>query len=468
MSTGIPESPAATASLGRMMGAVVRDARRRAAASADDWPRTGRILPWLVAGFLAVIWLVPFNSVSLAASLPIDLQFDRLVLPVVGVVWLAAVLAGGPGAPALRSTPVHVALGAFLVIALGSVVFNLQALNIDGELEQSFKKLVLLLAYAGAFAMVASVVRPTEVRAFSAYILVLACLCALGTIYEYRTEVNLFYDWTDQLLPGMFRVEHFNSGIDQIGRTLTRGPTQHGLEVVTILGMALPIACVGVMYSSRRRDQVLFCLAAAVLFAASVSTFRKTAFIAPAAGVFTLLALQPRRVMKLVPVGIAVLVVVHILSPGALGSVAVQLTSDRLNQASTVNGREADYDAIRPDVLSSPLVGRGYGSYDQQTYRILDSEYLHRLVETGVIGVVGYLALILSVIVAARRSLRAGDAMRAPPALAAAGAAGAFLVASALFDAVSFPHTPYVFLTIAGLAAVCAASPAPDRDVVSR
>ena len=53
----------------------------------DDWPRTTRILPWMLAGFLAMLWLVPFNSIELNASLPIDMPLDRLVLPfLVGVV----------------------------------------------------------------------------------------------------------------------------------------------------------------------------------------------------------------------------------------------------------------------------------------------------------------------------------------------------------------------------------------------
>jgi hypothetical protein len=41
-----------------------------------------------------------------------------------------------------------------------------------------------------------------------------------------------------------------------------------------------------------------------------------------------------------------------------------------------------------------------------------------------------------------------------PPALAVAAAAVAYLVVAFLFDVSSFPHTPYILMTLAGLLAV--------------
>ena len=48
---------------------------------------------------MAVVWLVPFNTIQLTFSLPIDLKFDRLVLPVIFAVWALMVAIGGPLAP---------------------------------------------------------------------------------------------------------------------------------------------------------------------------------------------------------------------------------------------------------------------------------------------------------------------------------------------------------------------------------
>ena len=47
----------------------------------DRWPRTTRVLPWTLAVFIAPVWLVPFNSLELNASVAIDLTLDRTGAP---------------------------------------------------------------------------------------------------------------------------------------------------------------------------------------------------------------------------------------------------------------------------------------------------------------------------------------------------------------------------------------------------
>ena len=424
--------------------------------SDDAWPRTKRIVPWLVAGFIAMLWLIPFNSVQLAMSLPIDLQLDRLVLPLIFCVWLAAAAVGALHRPWIELTPIHLSLVALVGVAVASILLNFETLSIGQEFGLATKKLLLLASYALFFVLVASVVRPAEVRAFMHLTVGLACVAAAGTIYEYRTDANLFYEWTAAILPDQFRVAtpSADGKVDALGRRLIQGPTQHGLEIATLLAMALPLAMVGLIGASSLRRRALYGLVVALLFAGSVSTYRKTAIIAPAAGLVAITLFRPVQMIKLLPLGAVIVVGVHFLSPGALGSSAVQLLPERFDSA-TVAGRTTDYDAVRPDVLNHPAFGRGYGTYDPHAYRFLDNEYLLRLLETGFVGMAAYLAVILSVLGVSYRWIRRHDPLRGPPALAAAGAASAFLVASALFDAMSFPHVPYVFLSIAGLAAAC-------------
>ena len=52
------------------------EAQADAGPRGGDWPRTTRVLPWMFAGFMALIWLVPFNEIELDGSLPIDLKLD--------------------------------------------------------------------------------------------------------------------------------------------------------------------------------------------------------------------------------------------------------------------------------------------------------------------------------------------------------------------------------------------------------
>jgi len=425
----------------------------------DDWPRTSRVLPWMVAAFIALLWLVPFNTIELTASLPFDLKLDRLVLPLIVGVWILALVTGGRAAPRLRMTWIHAGVGVFLAVACIGVVLNAQSLNQTLEFDLATKKLTLLISYVVLFLVVASSVRHSEVPAFMKYTLGLAVLCALGTIIEYRFQWNVFYELSDKLLPGAFRVGVAESeGVDSIGRRLTRGPAEHPLEAVAMLAMALPIALVWMMHAKERRDRILYGLAACILLAAAISTYRKSALIAPVAVCLTLAYFRRRDLLKLSPLAVVSLFVIHFLSPGAFGAILGQLDSSRLG-VGTVSDRAADYDAVRPDIWTHLAFGRGYGTYDHVTYRVLDSEILGRLIDSGVLGLLSFILMIVSIVVAARPLLRSRDAYFGSPALATAAAAIAFLVVSVLFDVMSFPHTPYILLSLAGLLAVIVGRP---------
>jgi len=436
-----------------------------------NWPNTTRALPWMIAAFIAMLWVVPFNSIQLQASLPIDLKLDRLVLPAIVFSWVLAFAVGGRGGPRWRFTPIHAAIVAFAAVAGLSVVLNASYLNETLELGLAVKKLALLGAYLSTFFIVASVVRRSEVRPFLNFILVLAVICALGVLCEFRFEFNLFYSWSEKLLPGVFQFSaDGTSGIDEIGRRLVVGPAEHSLEVVAMLSMALPIAIVGLMQATRRRERLLYGFAICVVVGATLSTYRKSGILAPISACLVLAYFRSRELLKLAPFGLILLIAIPVISPNALGSVLDQFQPNKLG-VSTVSDRVSDYDAIRPDILSHPIFGRGYGSYDHTSYRVLDNDLLTRLVESGIAGLVAFVLMVVMIIAVAAPIIRSRDPARAPPALAIAAAAAPFLVLSALFDIMSFPHAPYILLTLAGLLSVIAGAEqerdrlvAADRD----
>ena len=422
----------------------------------------------MIAGFIAMLWLVPFNGVLLNASLPIDLNLDRLVLPVIVLTWVVALAAGGPGAPRWRFTPIHAALAAFAVVAGLSVVLNAEALDRTLVLDLSVKKLTLLVAYLSLFVVVASAIRPAEVPAFLKYILGLAVICAIGVIWEYRTGFNVFYDLTTRALPGVLPGPGLSPrGFDELGRRDGRRPdrarTRGGRDPLD----GLP--------DRDRRDHAREALAgpdplrdspSASSALAMLSTYRKSALLAPVTVGLALAYFRPRQALKLAPLAAVVIAVMAIAGFSAFQSVTGQFESDRLD-VGTVNDRVADYDAVRPDFLSHPALGQGFGSYENANApadnRILDSELLLRVVETGIIGLAVFLLVIGTVIVVAAGILRKGDPLRAPPALAIGAAAAAFLCCTSLFDEWSFPHAVYVFLTLAGLLAALG-PPGPEPE----
>jgi O-antigen ligase/polysaccharide polymerase Wzy-like membrane protein len=438
--------------------------RRRVAAVADDWPHTNRLFPWLLAVFVAVLWLIPFNEIQLNVSLPIDLKFDRLVLPFVAGAFLLALVAGSRGGPRLRLTWIHGTVGAFVLIAFLSVVFDARYLNQSLELDQSIKRLPLMISYVSLFVMAAAGIRRTEVRAFLKYMLVLSVICAAGVIWEYRFKYNPFYDLSRKLLPGIFSVGAAeSSAVDDIGRRVVRGPAGVPLETVAMLSMALPIALVGLMHAKVWSRRILYCFGACLLLAACFATYRKSALLAPVSVILTLAYFRRRELLKLAPLALVLVVVIHVLSPGALGSTTSQLDANRLGVA-TVSDRAVDYDAVRPELWTHFALGRGWGSYDRTNYRTLDSEILQRIIEMGVLGLISYLLMGASVIFFARATIAGRDPTWAPLALIGAAAAVSFLTVSTLFDVISFPHATYIFLFVAGLVAVVIEEPRPEED----
>jgi hypothetical protein len=436
--------------------------RRPPPPTTDDWPRTGRIVPWMLALFMVVVYVTPFSAIQLNMSLPIDVKLDRLVLPLVVIPWILALAAGGAVAPRLRLTRIHVAVGVFVGLAFLSVTLDARYLNNTQELMLSLKKLPLLVTYVSLFLVASSAVRRTEIASFLKLMLGLAVVCSLGMIVEYRFNTNIFYAWSDKLLPGVFTVSGILPGdaVDELGRRLVRGPAEVSLEAVTMLALALPIALVGLLHSKGRRERLLYGFAAAALLAAMVATYRKSGLLAPVSIVVTLAYFRRRELLKLAPLGMVVLVIISALSPGAMGSVVSQFTRSDRSNVSTVSDRAADYDAVRPDVFSNIAFGRGWGSYNHESYRILDSEILHRTLEMGVLGLISFLMVAITVVVATRRTIALRHPRWSPPALVCAASAVSFIVVAILYDVLSFPHGTYAFLFLAGLATVVSDVPA--------
>ncbi len=461
---GVPGPLAASASAGAVALPPWRFAFpvRSIAGYARDWPRTTRVMPWMLAGFMAVLWLVPFDSISLRVSLPIDVKFDRLVLPFVVIAWLVSVSKGGSNAPRIRVTKIHIAVAIFVAIAFLSVLTNAFSLSQTLELDTAIKQLPLLVAYLSVFVMVASVVRRSEVRPFLTYTLVLATICALGMIIEYKTKYNVFFDLSNRLLPkSIFSVALSPSGYDSGGRLQTHGPTAHGLAAVAMLSMALAIALTRIMHAERTRERVIYTLVAGTLMVAVLATQKKTGLIAPAVAVLTLGYFRRRELLRMAPMALVLIIGVFIVSPGTVDPVISQFAPSQLgaNAPSTTNDRAARYDAIRPDIWTHLALGRGYGTYQPLGHRILDSEILLRLIETGVLGLAAYFWLGLSVIVTGRRAINSRHPIWSQQVLAGVAAGAVFLVVGALFDSLSFPQVPYIFLSLAAYVAVVVKPP---------
>jgi O-antigen ligase len=426
----------------------------------DAWPRTRRPLPWMFAVMLAMIFLVPFDAVHLDIKLPVSSDFDRfVVIALVGTWAIGSILRGPKVAEKLRPKGWAAAGIIFLLVAVASIAFNVGRITNLGEWSDAQKHLSVLFSYAAVFAIIALNLRAAELRSFGVLIVCLAVITAAGTIYEKKTGYNVFYETAHTVLSPIATVDAPPTEIDSTteARPTITGPTRHALSVTSILGMALPFAVVFAAIAPDGRRRLLWGVAACLLIAGALITQRKSGAVVPAISLLVLFILRPRQLLRLAPFGIIALGVALVVTPGIFSTVRELGQTDK--QDSTA-GRTSDYPAVVPDLLTTPILGRGFGTLDSERvdqYRIFDNEYLGEVFQVGALGLLAFLAVIVTPLFIARPVIRSDDPVRGPPALAAAAACMAFGVACALYDILTFPAAPYLFLFMAGMC-TCAAS----------
>jgi O-antigen ligase len=429
----------------------------RSRAASGDWPRTTRILPWLAALLVVMIYTVPIDSVALGIPLPFDPRPDRFLLLGCFVAWLLVLAVEEPvrGARvAYRVGVFDTLLVLFAIAAVASVALNLPVLEKLDEANTAAKQLILLLSYVAFYVFVAGVLRPSEVRGFVRLVVALGALAALLTVVEFLTRENLFYLLAKELAPPGTQVPADAGVIVAGGRPDVTGPGRHGLAVSAMLAMTLPFALAGAAFADARRARLFFGVAGVIILAGCLATVRRSGVVLPFVAVSVLLALGGRRMVPAVALTVAVLALVPVLAPGAFHELALQFSGANVQTQRSIEGRTSDYSAVLPDLRAHALIGRGYGSYIARRYRFLDNQYILLTIETGFVGLVLYLA---TVIAAAVRAVRLGLSRRRPAAwigLAGAGSILAYLVANVLFDALAFPQAPYVFLLVVALVSV--------------
>lgn len=431
----------------------------------DSWPRTGRWLPWMLAGLLSLLWLLPTDSITPRVDTPVDLKLDRVGLMAIAFVWVALVCAGGRTAPRLRGLgAVGLAVVAFYLVALYSVTFDIKTIMVAHQTGIATKKLFLLASYASLFLIVATSLRSDEVRPFARLFMWLGVLAALLVVYDRFIGDNPFFSLAGLLPQGAFALRPIDTS--PFDPNPITGPTRHGLAIAAMLSMVVPFAMAELL-ASRGRRRLLYGGLVALLILAVWATNRKTGVYASLAALGTLALLRPREMfVRVLPVAFIALCLVAAIKPAAVGLQLKRISPGTVTTGLSSQGRSADYPAIVPDFRAHPLLGRGYGTYEPDRFRILDNNYLGLLLETGAIGLAAFVAMILSVWGTAIRGLRSMGAARAGPLLAVSAATSAFAVSMALFDAMSFVPVPYFFFFLAGLLAA-ARWPAADDGAVA-
>jgi hypothetical protein len=436
-------------------------ARRRAARTArilahgDAFPNTRRPLPWLLAAFMVMVFVVPIDQTTLKISLPFSAEIDRLAVVILLAAWFWF---GGDQRTIARSPRSKLYIGAagtFLAVAIASVIFDSEVVVRLGEWSLAQKQLALLVSFFAMAWFALTAIRTEDLRGFASLLIGLGVVVGLGIIVERRTGYNVFYAISGKVLSPIAHVTppttNINLADSADDRLTINGPAATGVAAAVMLAMVMPFALMRVFDPASRRSRNRNALAVMVMLTGALATDKKSAVVVPVVILAYVGLHRPKRMLQFVPLVLVVIGFAHAASPGALGTVLNP--AQWFGSNSTVH-RQTDLAAITPDVLAHPVLGRGFGSIDvtqPDQFRILDNQILGVLWQTGILGLAAYVSLILAPAVIARRSLRSPDPELRRVALAGSAACLGFLVANYLFDALSFTQTPYIFFCVAAM-----------------
>jgi len=158
--------------------------------------------------------------------------------------------------------------------------------------------------------------------------------------------------------------------------------------------------------------------------------------------------------------GLAFLVAVRVAFPGLLGTIRSLFTAFFVD--SSVNDRRTDYGFVADFIAQRPLFGRGFFTFIPKIYDFIDNQFLLSFVETGLVGLIAYIALWMTPIVTCvglgRRARRVGRPSHEAEtdrdlAYSLAAAIAVVPAASATFDFLSFSTArvlAFFFLGVAG------------------
>lgn len=349
--------------------------------------------------------------------------------------WLAAgVLSSSPRV--LSAVPLRLALWALTVGLLLSYVVATTRVIESAEQRSADRGLIGVAALLGVALVAADGISDRQRLTVLLRRLVLgtACIAAIG-IVQYFTGFDLALHIH---VPGLAATGELG-GIG--GRSVLRrvaATAIHPIEFGVVLAAVLPLALHFALHAPRGRRGWPRAATALIGVAAPMSVSR-SAFVGFAAASLVLLAgwNRSRRIGFLVLTPLF-LVGMRLLAPGLIGTIRSLFL--HLGSDASSTGRTSDYAAVGSYFAQAPWFGRGFMTFTPVQYRLLDNEYLKLLVEAGIVGTLGLLAVFTTAVVIAlsgrRRSL---DPEARDLTLSLAAAVMVPTVAFGTFDALSFP-----------------------------
>lgn len=444
------------------------------------------ILRWdvLTAIVLVVVLSIPIKRYGFAADLPFDLEPYRIVIALVVGLWCVSLLID-PNVR-LRRTAFDAPLLLFGLAVVASVALNPGSItefstvksilgdDLSGTLidasripaidvsDDVAKGLLFLASFYLVYYFVTSTIRdPDAIHAVVKTLVAGSALVAASAIIERRTGYNVF-DRLDGWIP-LLNFEGAQEGVTRGGgRLRVYASAQHPIALAGLFAIVLPVA-VYLSYVTRRYR---WYAASAVIFLGALATVSRTSVTMLAAAVVVFLALRPAAVKPLLLAMLPLVIVVHLVVPGAIGGLRVAFfPSEGLIADQTTYGGRISSERLGPQfdiIRSQPLFGQGYATRvtagEGRNARILDNQWLGTAVETGLVGLAAWIWLFLRFLRKAGGAARSDPSARGWLLTSIAASMLAFAVGMLTYDAFSFIQVTVVMFVLLALGASVLAS----------
>jgi hypothetical protein len=434
--------------------------------------------PKLIAALVLIILFIPIRRYALPVTLPFQLEPYRIFVFLLVLVWVGSLLVD-PRVRARRTGfegPLLLIVGA----SMASIVANpWRVSQLSSEVN---KKLMFFLSFLLILYVTTSVIRRLDnIELLIKTLVVGGAVVAAFAIVEARTGFNVF-NHLARVFP-LLRPEQDPSlmgpDMKRFGAATTRvfASAQHPIALSAALVMLTPLA----VYLARRYRQRRWLACTLLLGVAVASTVSRTGITMLIVVVLVFLWLRPTETRRMWPALIPALLCIHFVLPGTLGSLKQAflprggIVAEQKSAAGTSgSGRIAD---LRPALRQwklQPLVGQGYGTRVVNAStptpgplaNILDDQWLGTLLETGAVGVFGWLWLFTRSIRRFGKEAKRDDSDRGWLLASIAAGLAAYAIGMLTYDSFSFIQVTFLLFIFLGLGSALMAEPPMPRAVL--
>jgi O-antigen ligase len=419
---------------------------------------------------LFVLSLLMLPARMVLAGLPLSLTLAELLALVLGLLWLCSQMTTVLGA-AKGPNPVRTGIFVYGLIIVAVYGYTTYLYLPSDELNLADHSAVLFAGYVALVLVMCDGVGGYDRLDFVLKSVVIAgSFVAFVALLQFRLNLDLT---TYMRLPG-FRptsVEGANAVIERSDLRRVAGTLGHPIEFGALSAMLLPLAAHFAFQARDRGQPTLrwwFCTA--IIASGLMFSVSRTAVLGLAGAGLVLFVGWPAR-RRLVTLGVLAVFLgfMKVLVPGLIGTF-YNLFSN-VGSDSSIIFRTHDYPFAMKEVIKSPILGRGLGTWYPFKHQVFDNQYLLSLVESGVLGVIGFAGVILcGMFVALRVRHLSTDPHVRNLALTIAAGLLVPLLGAATFDLLSFPgitSVMFLFIGAAGALFRFVRSDQADRKALS-